>query len=109
MTQALTTLHMLTRVTATACNSITGGNACDSGLPKSVADGSTIPSILTILFAVIGALCVLMIVIAGMRFVTSSGNPQETAKAKNTIIYALVGLLIALAAESIVNFVMGNL
>ncbi|HXR49537.1 MAG TPA: hypothetical protein VN778_00715, partial [Verrucomicrobiae bacterium] len=65
--------------------------------------------ILTFVFAILGALSVLMIVIAGLRFVTGSSSPQEIAKARNTIVYALIGLLIALAAESIVRLAWSHL
>jgi ABC-type polysaccharide transport system permease subunit len=50
-----------------------------------------------------------MIVIAGLRFITAQGNPQENAKARNTIVYAVVGLLVALIAEIFVSFILGKL
>ena len=61
--------------------------------------------ILTIVFGVIGAIALLMITISGLRYVLSAGDPQRISKAKNGIIYALVGLVIALTAEAIVAFV----
>jgi hypothetical protein len=95
-------------VASTACQNITG-TECGTGLPQTAAGNNTIPSILQILFGIIGVLTVLMIVIAGLRFVTGQDNPQEVSKAKNTIVYALIGLLIAIAAEGIVSYILGEL
>ena len=50
-----------------------------------------------------------MIVIGGFRYVISSGNDQAVSGAKNTIIFALVGLVIVALAQFIVHFVIGNL
>lgn len=77
--------------------------------PTVNADGSTMTTILDIVFGIFGAVAVLFIVIGGFRYVISSGDPKNTAKAKNTIIYALVGLVITLSATAIVNFVAGKL
>ncbi|MDB5164945.1 MAG: rane protein of unknown function [Candidatus Saccharibacteria bacterium] len=77
-------------------------------LPQAHANSTAIHDVLQIVFGVLGALAVLMIVIAGLRFITAQGNPQETAKARSTIVYAIVGLLVALMAEAIVSFVLGS-
>jgi hypothetical protein len=60
-------------------------------------------------FGVAGAVAVLIIVIAGFQYVMSTGDPQSTNKAKNTILYALIGLVICVFAFSIVTFVVTNL
>lgn len=62
--------------------------------------------IINAILVVFGAAAVLIIAIAGLRYVLSRGNPQEISKAKNTILYALVGLVIAIAAYSILNYVL---
>ena len=77
-------------------------------VPKTDLTPSTFKTILQIVFGIFGAVTVLIIVIAGLRFTISQGDPQATAKAKNTIIYALVGLVISMAAFSIVTFVIGK-
>jgi Type IV secretion system pilin len=102
-------LHTLFIFAASGTANCGQGQTCATGLPVVSADNSTFSSILTIVFGIIGALSVLMIVVGGTRFITSQGNPQEAAKARGTLVYALVGLLIALAAEAIVNFVLGKL
>ncbi|HET7320744.1 MAG TPA: hypothetical protein VFI84_04145 [Candidatus Saccharimonadales bacterium] len=78
-------------------------------LPQAPSDQGEIKTILQILFGVIGALAFLFIVIAGLRYVISSGDPQDTAKAKSGIIYALAGLALALTAEIIVTWVIGQI
>ncbi len=85
-----------------------GGASCATGLPVVSASSSQLQQILQIVFGIIAAVAVLVIVIAGLRFVIAQGNPQDIAKARNTIIYAVVGLLIAISAEVIVSLVLSN-
>ena len=61
--------------------------------------------ITTILLYIIGAISVIMIVVGGIRYVISSGDASQVTAAKNTILYAVVGLIIAILAFAIVNFV----
>lgn len=68
-------------------------------------DSTNVESIMTIIFQIAGAVALLVIVIAGLRYTFSQGDPSATAKAKNAIIYALVGLVISLLGFSIVRFV----
>lgn len=76
--------------------------------PTGVANGDVVHTVLTIVFTTIGALSFMIVVIAGFQYVLSQGDPQATGKAKNTIIYALVGLVIAIAAQSIVSLAVGR-
>lgn len=62
----------------------------------------------TIVF-IVGAVSVIMIIIGGLRYVLSGGDSTGTAGAKNTIIYALVGLVVAIFAQVIVSFVLSKL
>lgn len=75
------------------------------GLPQTAANGATIDQIISIFLGLLGALAFLMIVISGLRYILAGGDLQKTAKAKNGIIYALVGLALAIFAQSIVYFV----
>ncbi|MGZ6005341.1 MAG: hypothetical protein ACXWLH_04290 [Candidatus Saccharimonadales bacterium] len=95
-------IHLLQLLAATPIGQ--GG-----GLPTPAADSSALKSILQIVFGTIGALAVLMITVSGLRFITSSGDPQKATSARNGIIYALIGLLIAITAEAIVTFVVTSL
>ena len=78
------------------------------GLPQSSADQSNINRILTDLFITLGAVAFLMLVIAGMRYIFARGNPEAITRARNMIIYSLVGLIIAASAAAIVNVVLGR-
>jgi hypothetical protein len=80
-----------------------------SPFPMVQADGSTISTAFNILFGIIGGITLLFVVLGGFHYITSGGNPQSTAKAKDTILYALIGLTITVAATAIVNFLFGNL
>ena len=55
--------------------------------------------------AALGSIAVLMIVIGGIRFVTSQGDPNGVKSAKNTILYAVIGIVVALLASGIVLLV----
>lgn len=71
-----------------------------SGLISKVTD--------TLLF-IIGAISVVMIIIGGFQYVISGGDSTKVEKAKNTILYAVVGLVVAILAFALVNFVLANL
>lgn len=74
-------------------------------LPQTTADKAHLVTAQNIVLSIIGAMTFLVIVISGFRYIVSAGDPQKTAKARNGLIYALVGLAIALAADAIVFFV----
>ena len=57
---------------------------------------------------VVGAVAVLMLVIGGLRYVLSAGDAQATQSAKNTILYALIGVVVAFIAWTVVNFVLNQ-
>jgi hypothetical protein len=94
-------------MTAFLLNIATGISA--GNLPNPSANQSELTTILSIVFGIIGAFALLIITISGMRYITSGGNPEKTAKAKNGIIYSLVGLVVAISAEAIVTFVVKRL
>jgi magnesium-transporting ATPase (P-type) len=68
-----------------------------------------IQNVINVLLFIIGAIAVIMIIVGGIEYVTSAGDPAKTKKAKDTILYSIVGLVIALLAYAIVNFVLTNL
>jgi hypothetical protein len=77
-------------------------------VPKVTPD-SALSNGLKIVFALAGAIAVLIIVIAGLRMTTSSGNPEAVNKARNTIIFASIGLAFCVASFSIVTFLLNRL
>lgn len=78
----------------------------DSVSPTTTVD-STIKNVINILLFVVGAAAVIMLIIGAIRYVVSAGDQQAVAGAKNTIIYAIVGIVVAVMAFAIVNFVIG--
>jgi type IV secretory pathway VirB2 component (pilin) len=68
---------------------------------------SFIKSIVTTLVGLAGAVAVVFMVIGGFHYITSSGHPEKLDKAKKTLLYSGVGLVIVLAAYTIVDFVAG--
>ena len=70
---------------------------------------STVGSIVNWLLFAIGAIAVIMIVWGGIKFATSAGDSNKVTAAKNTILYAVIGLAVAVLAFAIVNFVVSHL
>ena len=68
----------------------------------------TIKSVGNILVFLVGSISVLMIIIGGVRYTLSGGDQGSLTSAKNTILYAVVGLVVAVAAYAIINFVLSN-
>ncbi len=67
---------------------------------------SLIGIIVNTLLFIVGLISVIMIIWGGIRYATSAGNTSSVTAAKNTIVYAVVGLIIALLAFAIVNWVL---
>lgn len=65
-------------------------------------------TITNVLLFILGAISVIMIIIGGLRYVISGGNSANVTAAKNTILYAIVGVIIALLSYAIINFVLGS-
>ena len=84
-------------------------DSCSTGLPKVTASSGELQNVLTVFFGIAAVLSVLMIVVGGLMFVTSGGNSENAAKARETIIYSVVGLVVSLSAVVIVQFVIGKL
>lgn len=68
--------------------------------------GDIIKTIVNVLLFILGAVAVIMIVIGGIRYSISQGDSGAITSAKNTILYAVIGLVVALLAYAIVNFVL---
>jgi hypothetical protein len=91
------------------CNGIqiaSGGSGCTTAEGGRV--NSVIATVVNILSAVVGVVSVIMIIIGGFRYVMSGGDSTSIAGAKNTIIYAIVGLVVVALAQIIVRFVLAR-
>lgn len=71
--------------------------------------GNPIQTILQIVFAVLGAVAVLFFVIGSFRLVWSRGEPQQIARARDTMLYSLIGIVVTVSAYTIVTFVIDRL
>lgn len=80
-------------------------DASSSG-DKSITDAITL--IVNIVSIVVGVVAVIMIIWGGLRYITSGGESSKITSAKNTIIYALIGLVVVALAQFIVHFVLAK-
>jgi hypothetical protein len=90
-----------------------GTHSWDDGKPWSGSDDTTdligsITSILNIVIGILGIVAVIVIIIGGVNYMTSSGDAGKVKKAKDTILYGVIGLVIVVLAFAIVNFVIAN-
>lgn len=87
------------------CN---GGN--NSAVCGATDDNATsmISIIVDTLIYLLGAISVVMIVVGGIRFVTSNGDSSGVKSARETVLYSVVGLLVAIMSFAIVKFVIGR-
>jgi hypothetical protein len=82
---------------------------CKATSDKLFGPGSLWTNILDTFTFLIGGIAVLMIIIGGIRYITSAGDQNGITAAKNTILYAVIGLVVAMLAYSIVHFVISNI
>ncbi len=68
-----------------------------------------IKAVVNLLSVIVGILAVIMIMVGGFRYVTSGGDSSSLSSAKNTIIYAVIGLVIVALAQVLVHFVLDTL
>jgi putative exporter of polyketide antibiotics len=80
---------------------------CNPGTaPKTLGD--TLKTIINVISIFGGAVAVIMIIVGGFRYITSAGSPEGTKSARNSIVYAIIGLVIIALAQIIVHFVLNN-
>jgi hypothetical protein len=95
-------LHVLAAVTVDKDTEL-------KSLPRPQLLNGSLQTVLQLVFGAAGGVAFLIVVIAGFQYVLSQGDPQKTARAKNAVIYAIVGLIICISAFSIVSFVVGGI
>lgn len=79
-----------------------------SPLPKVTPSGDNVQNVLNAVFVVAGLLAIAFVAFGGFQYTISNGDSNGIARAKNTILYALIGLVVTLMAAIIVNFVIGK-
>ena len=90
----------------TTINQYTSGDEAGSGSGQQTDLMGTLQTIINVALGLIGFVAVVMIIFGGFQYITSSGDAAKVTKAKNTIMYGVIGLVIALLAFAIVNFVL---
>lgn len=92
---------------------VLGGEACKGNTSVCGDDGSDVftivKNVINVMLLAAGIIAVIMIIIGGINYAVSNGESAKVTNAKNTILYAIVGLVVAALAFSIVNFVVARL
>lgn len=107
----VTSAYAQPNVTDSLCSgaNLTINGSTDCAAEEGVATdkvNSIITNVINIFSAVVGIAAVLMIIYGGFRYITSGGDSGKVSSAKNTIIYAVIGLVIVALAQFIVKFVL---
>ena len=84
--------------TSTTCDQTAGTKA-----------STLLADVINIFSMVVGVIAVIMIIIGGLRYITSTGDSGNINSAKNTILYAIIGLVVVALAQIIVNFVLAKI
>lgn len=81
-----------------------------TGSAKAVDNpGELVKGVVNAILYIVGILAVIMLIWGGITYTTSAGDSNKVTSAKNTILYAVIGLVVAIFAYAIVNFVLTNL
>lgn len=90
-----------------ACNGANSNTAVCRGQGERAS--TLVQNVIKVLLFIVGIAAVIMIIVGGITYVISNGDSSRTKMAKDTIFYAIIGLVIALLAFVIVEFVVGNI
>lgn len=82
------------------------GDNCSSTHVTGSSIGSIAKEVVKIFSIIVGAVAIIMLIYGGFRYITSGGDSNRVGSAKNTIIYAIIGLVIVALAQIIVHFVL---
>lgn len=77
----------------------------DSSNNPIALNSAVVGKVMQVAFGFAGGIALIMIVIGGFKYINSLGNPQNVAKAKDTILYAIIGLVVCISGYAIVSFV----
>lgn len=85
--------------------SVSGAGRCDANVAASSVN-TKIAVVINIISIVVGVAAIIMIIISGLKYITSAGDSAKVNSAKDTILYAIIGLVIVAMAQIIVKFVL---
>lgn len=84
-------------------------NASDIDNMPTLSADDVLVNVLNIFHLIVGIVAVVVIIVGGLRYTASAGNPDGVKAGKNLILYGIVGLVVIMASFAIVNFVTGAL
>jgi TRAP-type C4-dicarboxylate transport system permease small subunit len=88
---------------------VEGTGGCQSDIDAgSSTITDTIKKVINFFSAIVGIVSVIMIIYGGFKYISSGGDSGNVTSAKNTIIYAVIGLVVVAMAQFIVQFVLGK-
>lgn len=105
MAQATTTPN-INQGLCNGANLKVSGGTCDSSNGDTV--NNLVATVINIFSWIVGIIAVIMIIIGGIKYVTSGGDSNNISSAKTTIIYAIIGLVVVALAQVIVKFVLNR-
>lgn len=91
------------------CENVTDSVICDSYDDKDEDVNNFVGNLMDVLIWIVGVAAVIMIIVGGVKYITSGGDANKLTSAKNTILYSVVGLVVALFAYAIVTWIIGGL
>ena len=85
------------------------GTSNELGLPRVEANDTSLQSVFSAIFMITGALSVCFMIYGGISYALSAGDAQKAQKARESLIYSAVGLVISISAVTLITFVIGRL
>ncbi len=82
---------------------------CDGCPSELFGDSGVFKQVTNTILYIVGIIAVIMLIIGGIKYVVSGGDSKKVTDAKNTVLYAIIGLVICFLAFAIVNFVISSL
>jgi hypothetical protein len=87
---------------------ITGGAGCAAGTGAASSLPVLITTISNVIFGLVGSIAVLYLILGGISYITSQGDQKKIEGAKNTILYAIIGIVVVIASYALASFVIGQ-
>jgi len=88
-------------------NAVAGPTECSSSSAPTLS--GKVGNVIDTLFLVAGAVAVIIIILSGIRYITSTGDATRIKSAKDSLLYAVIGLVVVIIARMIVGFVIGQI
>lgn len=93
---------------STVCQSLGSSSDCKTNPSGGISLTKVVRVVVNILSVAVGIAAVIMIIIGGFKYVTSNGDSNAVSSAKNTVLYAIIGIIIVAMAQFIVQFIVNR-